>query len=87
MDKLRQYLKSLSKEQKVAYALACGTTLGYLRRSISVNQRLDGRTCRLLDEHSGGFVKKQDLRPDIWPELVCDKSLNKITVGQPICTG
>lgn len=70
METLRKYINSLSIDDREAYALACGTSIGYLRKAISVKQRFDGALCRLLDEHSGGKVRKQDLRPDIWPELL-----------------
>ena len=70
MNELRLYLKSLSHDDRAAYARACGTSVGYLRKAISVGARFDGALCLLLDKHSGGKVSKARLRPDIWPELV-----------------
>lgn len=69
MDTLLHYLNSLSPSEQAAYAARCGTTVGYLRKAISKRQRFDGALARLLDEQSGGYVKKAMLRPDIWPEL------------------
>jgi hypothetical protein len=70
MENLRLYLNSLSQKDREAYALACGTSVNYLRKAISKNQKFDGALCRLLDENSNGVICKADLRPDIWPELV-----------------
>ncbi len=69
MEKLRLYLNSLSVNDREAYAAACGTSVNYLRKSISIGSRFDGALARLLDVHSNGHVKKWELRPDIWPEL------------------
>lgn len=72
MEKLKQYLSSLPAHEKAAYAASCGTTLGYLRKAIYKKPHpvMDAALARLLDEHSGGFVSKAELRPDVWPELV-----------------
>lgn len=70
MEELRNYLNSLPVEQQKAYASGCGTSLGYLRKAISINQKIEAGLARRLDEHSGGQVKKQNIRPDVWPELV-----------------
>jgi len=70
METLLLYLNSLSPSEQAAYAARCGTTVGYLRKAISKRQRFDGALARLLDEQSGGVVKRALLRPDIWPELV-----------------
>lgn len=70
MKNLRAYLNSLHQADREAYAVACGTTVNYLRKAISVGSQFDGALARLLDENSGGVVKKAELRPDIWPELV-----------------
>lgn len=79
MDELRKYLKSLGKiEEREAYAARAGTTLGYLRKAMSIGQRkLTPKTCVLLEKESGGMVTRQNLRPDdwkdIWPELAATK--------------
>ena len=69
MEQLREYLNSIPVKQQAAYAIKCKTTIGYLRKAISVGQRLDGALCRLLDENSGGRVSRSDLRSDIWPRV------------------
>jgi len=69
MEKLRTYLNSLSTEQQSAYATDSGTTIGYLRKALSVNAKLDGALCRRLDENSGGSVPMASLRPDVFDGL------------------
>lgn len=70
MENLRSYLNSLTPVQQEEYAKASGTTIGYLRKAISVGTAFDGALCRLLDENSSGAVPRAHLRPDIWPELL-----------------
>ena len=70
MEELRQYINSLSLEQRALFEQSCGTTIGYLRKAISVGTRLDGALARKIDEASFGKVRKEVLRPDVWPELV-----------------
>lgn len=70
VEPLRNYLKSLpSIEEKQDYAKKCKTTLPYLNKVLCVKPKVDGALCLLLDVHSKGKVPKQDLRPDIWPDL------------------
>lgn len=70
MKTLHDYLGTLSTDEQKAYADAAGTSIGYLRKAISVGHRMDGALCRRLDELSSGSVKRSELRPDIWPEEV-----------------
>lgn len=70
MEELRNYLKTLTVVEQRAYAISCGTTLNYLRKALCINQRIGAALARRLDEQSGGYVKKQNIRPDVWPELV-----------------
>ena len=52
---------------KLVEYVRAGTTIGYLRKALSVKPKLDGALVRRLDEESDGAVTRQDLRPDIWP--------------------
>lgn len=72
METLRIYLKSLEPRQQDAYARRCGTSLGYLRKALSVGQRFDGGLVRMLWDHSHGQVSRHELRPDIWPTVEHD---------------
>jgi len=73
MDKLIKYLNSLAKPEQVAFAEACGTSVGYLRKAASSGQLLNIATCVAIERQSGGQVTRMDLRPDDWaanwPEL------------------
>jgi hypothetical protein len=72
MEELRAYLNSLSPAEQQRYAELCGTSVSYLRKAISLNQKFDGALARLLDFHSSRVVRKELLRPDIWPELLTE---------------
>jgi len=66
MKTLRAYLSTLSQSQQADYAMRAGTTIGYLRKALSVRPRIDGALVRRLDEQSNGAVSRYDLRPDIF---------------------
>lgn len=71
MDKLRAYLKTLSPDDQAKYAQRCGTTLGYLRKVLSVSSKSEepfklGESIVIaLDRESGGAVPCESLRPDV----------------------
>ena len=65
MDELRAYLNSLEPEQQKAYAARCKTTVGYLRKAISIGQQLAIDLSIALDRESGGKVHCSALRPDV----------------------
>lgn len=73
MDKLLAYLNSLSKEDRLAFATACGTSEGYMRKAASCGQLLGIAVCVAVERESNGQVTRQDLRPADWranwPEL------------------
>lgn len=67
METLRSYLSTLSPTEQADFAARSGTSIGYLRKAMSVGQRFDGALVRLLHIESGGAVSLTDLRADIWP--------------------
>lgn len=69
METLRSYLKTLSPLDQAEYAKRAGTSIGYLRKALSIEQRFDGALARRLDEESGGAVSRNDLRPDVFGSL------------------
>jgi len=69
MESLRTYLSSLTPQQQDDYALRAGTTIGYLRKALCVQQRFGGVLARRLDEASNGVVSRHALRPDIFGPL------------------
>jgi len=72
MRSLRAYLEKLAVPQQHDYAERAGTSLGYLRKSLSVGSRFGGVLARRLDEASGGEVTRYELRPDIFGEGPAD---------------
>lgn len=73
MDTLLKYLNALPKAAQIAFGLACGTTVGYMRKAASAGQLLKPEVCVLVEAQSRGAVTRIDLHPDdwaaIWPEL------------------
>ncbi|WP_045736780.1 hypothetical protein [Xanthomonas sp. MUS 060] len=67
MKTLRAYLSTLAPAAQAEYAERAGTTIGYLRKAMSIGQRFDGALVRQLHLLSDGAVRLTDLRPDIWP--------------------
>lgn len=74
MQKLLDYLNSLSKVERDVFASRCKTSVGYLRKAISTGQRLGAELSCLIEQESGFAVTRKDLHPEkwnlIWPELV-----------------
>lgn len=66
MDTLRRYLATLSPIAQADYARRAGTTIGYLRKALSVGQQVGGALARRLDEESNGAVSRFELRPDVF---------------------
>lgn len=70
MEHLRLYLNSLPPADQVAFAARCGTTVGYLRKALSVGQTLREGLCIKLEQESAGRVTLEGLRPDVdWAYL------------------
>lgn len=65
MDELLTYLNALPTADQRAFAERCETTVGYLRKAISVGQRLGQSTCAHLEQHSGGALVCERLNPYI----------------------
>jgi DNA-binding transcriptional regulator YdaS (Cro superfamily) len=74
MEKLRQFLNQNTPQFQEAFAIRCGTTIGYLRKAISTNELLNPKLCVNIERESGGFVTRKELHPDdwqeVWPELI-----------------
>lgn len=70
---LRTYLNSLDKSAQADFALRIGTSIGYLRKAISIGQRVSPKLAVSIERESAGAVSRIDLFPvdwsSIWPEL------------------
>ena len=70
MRLLLEYLNSLPAADQAAFAKRCGTTVGYLRKAVSVGQRLRAEVCINIERESGGRVRCEALRPEVdWEYL------------------
>jgi len=65
MNQLLTYLNSLPPADQQAFARRANTTVGYLRKAISVNQQLGESLCINLERESGGAVVCEALRGDV----------------------
>ncbi|KAF3997513.1 transcriptional regulator [Glaciimonas immobilis] len=65
MEKLLKHLNSLSKVGRIQFATACGTTEGYLRKAVSIGQRLNPELCINIERESRGEVRCESLLPDV----------------------
>jgi DNA-binding transcriptional regulator YdaS (Cro superfamily) len=69
-EPLRAFLKGKPLQDQEDFADRCGTTIGYLRKAMSVKDRLGADLVLLLERESGGFVRCERLRPDVdWAYL------------------
>jgi DNA-binding transcriptional regulator YdaS (Cro superfamily) len=67
---LRKYLKTLSTEEQGSFANRCDTSIGYLRKAISIGQTLNAELVIAIERESDGAVRCEQLRPDIdWRTL------------------
>jgi DNA-binding transcriptional regulator YdaS (Cro superfamily) len=70
MEKLIEFLNSLEPSDQAAFAEACGTSVGYLRKACSKGQKLGDNICINIERESQGKVTCEDLRPDVdWAYL------------------
>lgn len=70
METLRQYLNSITPDEQSDFAARAGTTVGFLRKAISINQTLGEGLCIRLELASQGQVMADSLRPDVpWAEF------------------
>lgn len=74
MEKLRTFLNSMQLSEQEHFAKSCGTSIGYLRKAISIGSKFDGSLCRLISKNSDGQVSLTDLRPDIFEGLIEDRA-------------
>lgn len=65
MEKLREYLNGLSTEEQVAFVRRCETSVSYLRKAISADQKLGPNLAIAIERESNGAISCEDLRPDV----------------------
>lgn len=65
METLRIYLNELSVTDQSAFAESCGTSVGYLRKAISTDQKLGEGLAIAIERETKGKVRCEELRPDV----------------------
>lgn len=70
MDELLKYLNGLPADAREAFASKCGTSVAYLRKAVSIGQKLGDGLCIAIERESDGAVRCESMRPDIdWAYL------------------
>lgn len=70
METLRLYLNSLTPAEQANFCGRCETSIGYLRKAISLKQQVRDKLCIAIERESAGAVRCEDLRPDVdWAYL------------------
>lgn len=70
MEKLRKYLNWLDTQTQADFAARCGTSVGYLRKAISLKQEFKAGLAIAIERESGGAVRCEELSPDVdWEYL------------------
>lgn len=65
MESLRKYLNSLTPAEQADFAAACGTSVGYLRKAISIGQQLGESLAISIERESERAITVEELRPDV----------------------
>lgn len=70
MDELLAYLKSLDAEEREAFSIRCGTTVGYIRKAVSTRQKFGEALCIAIERETHGKIRCETLRGDVdWAYL------------------
>ena len=70
---LKNYLGQMPTDQRDAFAMRCGTTMGHLRNVMYGYKSCATDLAVCIERESGLLVRRWDLRPDWanhWPELI-----------------
>lgn len=67
---LRLYLKGLSKEEREKFAFDCGTSLGYMRKRMSLKRQFGFLISKKVAQK--GVMTPQELRPNDFANYVWD---------------
>jgi DNA-binding transcriptional regulator YdaS (Cro superfamily) len=74
MYKLISFLNGKPKSEQESFAARIGTTIGYLRKAASVNQKPATGLCVAAEGATDGAVTCEELRPDVAWVRIKDKS-------------
>lgn len=67
--KLNDYLSELDVAGREAFATRAGTTTDYLQQLKGGHRQPSVYLCKRFVEASGGILKLEELRPDVWGRM------------------
>ncbi len=74
MKKLIAYINSLDEAGRMSFASRVGTSIGYMRKRVSIGRPLSAERCVAIERETNGVITRKDLRPNdyrlIWPDLI-----------------
>lgn len=65
MEKLLAYINKLNPLERSKFEKACGTKINYLRKAISIEQRISEGLCINIERETSGVIRCEDIRPDV----------------------
>ena len=65
MEQLRTYLNALPRDEQANFAKRCGTSVGYLRKAISMGTAIGEGLCINIERESARAVLCEHLRADV----------------------
>lgn len=65
MDKLLAHLNALDPTDQQAFAKRCGTSVGYIRKAVSIGQKFGESLAIAIERETAGAVTCEELRPDV----------------------
>jgi len=75
METLLLFINTMPADERAAFCARCGTSEGYLRKAISIGQKLGESLCINIDRESSGAVTVDMLRPDVdWAHIRSTKA-------------
>lgn len=70
MDRLLAHLNGMSVTGQADFASRCGTSVAYIRKTISAGNRFGEKLCINFERESLGAIVCEELRPDVdWAYL------------------
>jgi hypothetical protein len=63
MDKLKAHINSMTTLEQFFFAHRCGTTIGYIRKRISIGGRFGQKIAAAIDRETGGKVPLAEIGP------------------------
>lgn len=83
MDNFIKYFNSMTADERESFARKCGTSVGYIRKIISLRGKsfFGPKMCLKFKRASGGLIDPRELRPhdyhEYWPELSDEQAVNE----------